>query len=88
LTKDARYFCRVCGLEEEEPPWGEDDATPLWDICACCGAEHGYEDCQPSAARQYREQWLAKGAPWFLPKLKPEGWNLEEQLKNVAPQYR
>ncbi len=88
MSKDERYFCRVCGLEEEEPPWGEDGETPLWDICACCGVEHGYEDSSPIAIRRYREQWLGKGAPWWDLQFRPEGWSLEEQLENIPLQFR
>jgi hypothetical protein len=71
-----------------EPPWGEDGQSPSFDICACCGAEFGYEDCQLAAVRRYREQWLSGGAKWWDPKFEPEGWSLDEQLRNVPPEFR
>ncbi|MGW3351445.1 hypothetical protein ACWDA3_49795 [Nonomuraea rubra] len=31
--------CRVCGLSQADPPWGEDGQNPTWAICHCCGTE-------------------------------------------------
>lgn len=44
VNKNASTFCRVCGLDQDENPWGEDNASPTFDICACCGTEFGYHD--------------------------------------------
>lgn len=43
--KDMSYNCRVCGLDQGFKPWGEDDQTPTFDLCNCCGVQFGYEDC-------------------------------------------
>jgi hypothetical protein len=79
--------CRVCGLEQDEPPWGSDERTPTYDICACCGVEFGYEDATVGAAKRYRELWLQKGAPWFRPVDRPEGWDLNRQLELVPRDF-
>jgi hypothetical protein len=36
--------CRVCGLDQQSPPWGVDGKSPTYAICDCCGVEFGYED--------------------------------------------
>ncbi len=84
---DHQYNCRVCGLKLEEPPWGQDGETPLFEICPCCGVEFGYEDSTPLSAKRYREEWLSKGGVWFRPQDKPEGWNFADQLNNRPPGF-
>jgi hypothetical protein len=86
-SKD-RYFCRVCGLKQVSPPWGEGGETPSFEICECCGVEFGYEDSTLAGIRSYRAGWLDKGARWFKPRLKPPGWDAAAQLQNVPPEYK
>jgi hypothetical protein len=88
MLNEADFHCRVCGLRNEEPPWGNDGRTPLFDYCECCGVEHGYGDATPTGARRWREAWIAKGAQWFEPRAKPEGWSLQDQLANVPPEFK
>lgn len=79
--------CRICGYLLDEPPWGEDGRNPSFDICPCCGVEFGYEDCRLSGIRKFRQEWLAKGSPWFDSSKKPADWGLENQLKSIPQQY-
>lgn len=88
VVDDSRFRCRVCGFRLDEPPWGDDGASPQYDICPCCGCESGYWDCTPEAARMNRQKWLAAGAKWFHPEKTPEGWNLEQQLACIPERYR
>ncbi|UOQ64960.1 hypothetical protein [Hymenobacter volaticus] len=81
------WYCRVCGLDYDESPWGPNENAPDHSICECCGAEFGYHDHTPASTRQYRATWLANGALWFYPKLKPEGWLLAEQLEQIPDMY-
>lgn len=83
-----KYNCRVCGFKFQDPPWGEDDNTPDFTHCPCCGVMFGYGDALPSSAKRWRERWLASGARWDAPNQKPENWNLEEQLKQIPPNYQ
>ena len=80
--------CRVCGNIQKDPPWGENDQCPTYDICDCCGVEFGYEDCTLDAIRSFREKWIATGADWKYPKKKPSNWSLEEQLSNIPKKFR
>ena len=82
------YNCRVCGLPQDELPWGEDGASPTFEICDCCGTEFGYEDTTPAAAGRARQKWIANGAGWFRPKRKPENWNPEAQLQGIPADFR
>ncbi|BAE85638.1 hypothetical protein [Desulfitobacterium hafniense] len=76
------YTCHVCGYPDlDEAPWGDDEKSPSYNICPCCGVEFGYEDSQDIALIAYRNNWIKKGAKWFTPSLKPDNWNLEEQLR-------
>lgn len=71
------YLCPVCGYDKLRQP-----ATNHM-ICPCCGIHFDYDDYAVSHD-QLRQEWLDKGASWFSRKTtKPEGWNSEEQLKNL-----
>ena len=81
------YRCRVCGLQQPDPPWGIDGVTPSFLICDCCGIEFGYEDATIAGTRVARASWLARGAPWFVPHARPMGWESDAQLKMVPAQF-
>jgi hypothetical protein len=81
-------FCTICGLDQGEPPWGENGQTPSFVICECCGVEFGYEDCLLEGIRKYRNEWLQAGSQWHEPKYKPLNWNLDEQLQQINQLYR
>ena len=80
--------CRVCGLRQEDAPWGPDGKIPTHEICDCCGVEFGYEDSSVKSALNYRNEWLKEGARWFRPKAKPSNWNLEKQLTCIPNAFR
>ncbi|MBT9393608.1 hypothetical protein KLP40_10585 [Hymenobacter sp. NST-14] len=82
------WFCRVCGLDYDESPWGADGRTPDHTLCACCGAEFGYHDATPEAARQFRAKWLEQGTEWFYPNVRPAGWQLPPQLAQIPAAYQ
>lgn len=86
-NQQPSLFCRICGLQQDDPPWGEDGNSPSFDICPCCGVEFGYEDCNLNAVKAYRNEWLKNNATWFQPKKKPENWSLENQLKNITEEF-
>jgi phosphoribosylanthranilate isomerase len=88
LGNEAAYRCRVCGLEQSEPPWGPAGESPTYDICACCGVEFGYQDFTLAAVQKYRERWLASGAQWRDSTYQPHDWNLERQLATIPAAYR
>ena len=80
--------CRVCGMRQDDPPWGFSQEDPAYLICPCCGVEFGYEDCTSAGINQYRDRWLAGGAEWFEPKCKPVDWDLETQLEGIPARFR
>ena len=80
--------CRVCGLLQASPPWGDDDATPSFEICDCCGVEFGYEDTTRASVARYRESWLKAGARWQSPRMRPESWNVYRQLEDIPLEWR
>ncbi len=90
LISRSYYICRVCGLDVYyyyyDPPWTPDNIASD-DICPCCGVHFGYEDFTLEGMKEYRKQWLDKGAKWFVPKEKPENWSLEEQMKNIPKEF-
>lgn len=83
-SKINEHLCRVCGLYQEESPWGADGNTPTFNICDCCGVEFGYEDATPQAAEKFRCAWLASGAQWFDKTKKPMDWKLSAQLAHIG----
>ena len=86
-TNDV-FRCRVCGLPLDDPPWGLDGHTPLYEHCPCCGVEFGYQDATPLGAKKFREAWLAAGASWDEPERRPPDWSPLEQLKHVPEEFR
>ena len=85
---DNKLTCRVCGKIQEDPPWGEDEKSPTYDICDCCGTEFGYGDCTLKAIIANRKSWIAEGAKWKYPEEKPANWSLEEQMRNIPEEFR
>lgn len=83
MRSDSELRCRVCGYKSENPPWGDDGKSPLYDFCQCCGVEHGYQDASPTGARLYRSEWIRAGAKWDNVEAKPSDWNLSEQLSHL-----
>ncbi|MCB2157040.1 hypothetical protein KQI84_19355, partial [bacterium] len=88
LRSDERLACRICGLVQEDMPWGEDQRSPSFGFCSCCGAVFGNEDDTLESAREFRQEWLRRGANWLDPDLKPPDWNCEAQLRNVPSAFR
>lgn len=78
------FVCTVCGYDKlDEPPY-DDKNRGNFDICPCCGFQFGVDDDDKGYTfKAYRDSWIGKGAKWFQPDLKPENWNLENQLKNL-----
>jgi len=88
MNAGAEYCCRVCGLRHDDPPWGVDGRTPLFELCDCCGVEFGYQDSTPVGAKRFRDAWLTAGAAWYKPAGRPPGWQLEAQLRDLPEAFR
>jgi len=94
----ANLFCRICGYEHSNSPWGADGQSPEYDSCPCCGVEAGNEDYALDSIRDYRRAWLADGASWLFsnerpaswlfPNERPAAWDLGQQMENIPAQYR
>lgn len=83
----VKYNCRVCGLKQLEPPWGEDGLTPTFEICPCCGVEFGYEDNNVLSTRKFRKEWVANGKKWFSLNEKPPDWQFKEQIEQIPEEF-
>ena len=46
-----KEYCRICGYRLGFEPWGDDEKTPNYEICPCCGVEFGNEDCTMKSRR-------------------------------------
>ena len=82
--RDESQLCRVCGYRDDEPPWGADGRTPSFASCPCCGVEWGYQDSSPAGVLRFREAWLAAGAPWRDPLVRPDGLTTEARLQRLT----
>lgn len=80
---NERFICKVCGLIQDDPPWGIDGKSPTFNYCDCCGVEFGYGDANEKAVENWRNTWIHSGAKWDRPESMPDGWNIEDQLKNL-----
>jgi len=86
---EQRYVCRVCGYRNpDHNPFYSENGGPEYGICACCGRESGYEDTTPEAAEMNRRRWIQEGTKWFHPELKPENWDLAEQLRRIGVELK
>ena len=80
--------CRVCGYTLKVSPWGEDEQTPSWEICPCCGTEFEYEDNTIKSVKIKRTDWIKKGEKWFDEKENPNDWSFEKQKTLIPNLYR
>ncbi len=87
-SQSDKFACRICGLYQDEEPWGEDGKTPSFNICDCCGSEFGYEDCTFHSVENARTQWKLKGYPWYNTKYAPIDWSLAVQLTQIPSEYQ
>ena len=78
----------MCGLEQAEPPWGQDGLTPNFAICDACGTAFGYEDATLKGVLAQRTRWLEAGAEWFNAEARPEDWSVGVQLGNIPAEFR
>lgn len=88
MHNDQTLFCRVCGLEQPYPQYGDNGNSPTYEICACCGVEFGYEDTTVQSAQKFRENWIGDGLKWFSPSEKPANWSWEEQKAYIPESFR
>ncbi len=88
MPGDDMFRCRVCGLWLDDPPWGADGRTPLFDYCPCCGVEFGYQDATAVGAKRFREQWLERGGHWSVKEREPPNWDLTRQLEHIPEGFR
>ncbi|MFI1176832.1 hypothetical protein [Streptomyces melanogenes] len=79
--------CRICGFDADWPVF-DAYGVPQYVICPCCYNESGIGDDTVSQVRELRGYWVASGAQWHEPKLRPSDWDLLKQLANIPPQWR
>lgn len=84
MHSNSASYCRVCGYEPSEAPWGADGSTPSWGHCPCCGVEFGYQDATVFGVERFRELWLASGAPWSDRYTANDGLGVAERLARVS----
>lgn len=79
------YICPVCGFPALErcPHPSEGGASD--EICPSCGFQFGYDDDDLGIPfEQWREEWRAKGMPWFSTGTQhPKEWNPVTQLSRL-----
>jgi len=51
LNKEL-FLCRVCGLEQDDTPWGEDGKTASFNICDCCAVSGACRVLQDKSMRK------------------------------------
>ncbi len=81
-TREA--YCRICGYEPAEPPWGWDSRVPSYAFCPCCDVEWGYQDFWERSIDIFRSAWLEAGAPWRNAKVPHDGLTVAERLRRVG----
>ncbi|CAM5564065.1 hypothetical protein [Streptomyces canus] len=83
----SETVCRVCGRDDGSLLWDR-HGVPQYVICDCCGIESGLGDDHLSKVRETRGYWVAQGAPWDVPKNRPAGWDVLDQLSAIPAGWR
>lgn len=75
------HFCRVCGYEPDEAPWGESGEQPSYQYCPCCNTQFGVTDTLFEQIVVERRLWLVAGMPWRSNRFpRPDGWDPLDQI--------
>ncbi len=69
--------CPICGFKTDESYASVLKLRSSYDICDCCGCEYSYDD-----VLKFYDDWVKGGCVWFEVKVKPQGWLLDDQVKN------
>lgn len=88
MTSKAEHHCRVCGLYHEDSPWGEDEKSPTYEICSCCGVEFGYGDTTLNNVRALRSDWVKGGCGWEESDAKPKDWDATSQMQLIPDLFQ
>ncbi|MET9497603.1 hypothetical protein [Streptomyces sp. NPDC006552] len=85
-------ICRVCGFLGEIF-WSNGEPTGV--TCPCCGSESGVDDLgrpgdwnSMTLIRTSRGYWIANGAQWVNPELRPAGWTVLRQISEIPVDWR
>lgn len=81
---ERSLYCPICGYKARIPPWGENGDSPTHSICPCCGVQWGDQDLIPEARNDYRNEWLAAGAPWNWLERPRDGLSTAERLQRIG----
>jgi hypothetical protein len=69
------------------PPYERWYGDPAYQVCPCCGFEPGNDDdswsatVRPLSFEHYLREWIRSGGDRLDVSLKPEGWDLAQQLR-------
>ena len=87
MAQDSLLRCCVCGMRQAFPPWGDDEATPSYRLCHCCGTTFGLEDLRFVDVIKRRIAWVADGMNWMTSEEKPDGWDPKQQLAQIPEKW-
>ncbi|MCR8842726.1 hypothetical protein NQ117_03450 [Paenibacillus sp. SC116] len=79
-----KFSCPICGYDGLREAAYDEDNSPSYQICGCCGVEYGVDDEEEGFnAEEYRNAWIKKGMPWYFSGYKPLNWDCNAQLRKV-----
>jgi hypothetical protein len=68
-----------------KPPYDDWLGRASYGVCLCCGYEFGFDDDPGNGPGQsfdeYRREWIEAGCQWFHPRVRPDGWDVQHQLR-------
>ena len=79
----SHHTCPVCSFPGlNEPARSKKAGGGSFEICPCCGFQHGVDDDDKGITySQARTAWTKGGAKWFSKSQKqPQGWIAKSQL--------
>lgn len=88
MLNEPTNFCRVCGLEQPYPQYGESGRVPTFEICSCCGVEFGYEGATIAGTVRFRKAWMARGKEWFHTDKRPKDWAWKRQKERIPDVFK
>jgi hypothetical protein len=75
--------CPVCGFHGLDEPAYNSFGCPSFEICPSCGTEFGYDDAKKSH-ESLRDEWIAKGMPWWADDKPAPDWDPVQQLRSLT----
>ncbi len=83
-----KSLCPVCGYPDLDEPAYDQNGSPSFDICPCCGYQFGHGDPKTLVGKKnFLRNWIRMGTLWSYPSAKPSNWDVKRQLQGIGMDF-